>query len=164
MNSIVGKSTGIALLLAAGLLAALFAMGVFSAQGVLAAVEDDPAPTVELSDTLVGATGVTMTITFQLDADASGNVVITPTLAGLDDVPIDIDGLTAAASATLGGTPVTGVTSTAAGVVTIDYDIDAAQDEVNLSASKDKVLEVTIPGLTNPDAGGTYTASIVHRR
>ncbi len=34
MNSILGKSTGIALLLAAGLLAALFAMGVFSATGV----------------------------------------------------------------------------------------------------------------------------------
>ena len=34
MNSLVGKSTGIALLLAAGLLAALFAMGVFSATGV----------------------------------------------------------------------------------------------------------------------------------
>ena len=34
MNSLVGKSTGIALLMAAALLAALFAMGVFSATGV----------------------------------------------------------------------------------------------------------------------------------
>ena len=34
MNSIVGKSTGIALLMAAAMLAALFAMGVFSATGV----------------------------------------------------------------------------------------------------------------------------------
>ena len=34
MNSITGKSTGIALLMAAALLAALFAMGVFSATGV----------------------------------------------------------------------------------------------------------------------------------
>ena len=34
MNSIAGKSTGIALLMAAGILAALFAMGVFSATGV----------------------------------------------------------------------------------------------------------------------------------
>ncbi len=34
MNSMIGKSTGIALLMAAALLAALFAMGVFSAKGV----------------------------------------------------------------------------------------------------------------------------------
>ena len=34
MNSIAGKSTGIALLMAAALIAALFAMGVFSATGV----------------------------------------------------------------------------------------------------------------------------------
>ena len=34
MNSLVGKSTGIALLMAAALLAALFAMGVFSAPPV----------------------------------------------------------------------------------------------------------------------------------
>ena len=33
MNSMIGKSTGIALLMAAALLAALFAMGVFSATG-----------------------------------------------------------------------------------------------------------------------------------
>ncbi len=47
MNSLVGKSTGIALLLAAGLLAALFAMGVFSggnvgAQEVVIPAVDDP--------------------------------------------------------------------------------------------------------------------------
>ena len=34
MNSIAGKSTGIALLMAAALLAALFSMGVFSAGSV----------------------------------------------------------------------------------------------------------------------------------
>ena len=41
MNSLVGKSTGIALLMAAALLAALFAMGVFSATGVSAHDPDD---------------------------------------------------------------------------------------------------------------------------
>ena len=40
MNSMIGKSTGIALLMAAALLAALFAMGVFSASGVGAEVRD----------------------------------------------------------------------------------------------------------------------------
>ena len=42
MNSIVGKSTGIALLMAAALIAALFAMGVFSASGVNAGVVGTP--------------------------------------------------------------------------------------------------------------------------
>ena len=42
MNLIVGKSTGIALLLAAAMLAALFAMGVFSATGVGAHGGDEP--------------------------------------------------------------------------------------------------------------------------
>ena len=45
MNSLVGKSTGIALLLAAGLLAALFAMGVFSASGVGAHSGTENCPT-----------------------------------------------------------------------------------------------------------------------
>ena len=40
MNSIAGKSTGIALLMAAALIAALFAMGVFSATGVGATTDD----------------------------------------------------------------------------------------------------------------------------
>ena len=91
MNSLVGKSTGIALLMAAALLAALFAMGVFSASGVGAhegdhcdgtvttmeggdttctTGHDDIHPgvisevSVELSSALPGATGVTMTIEF----------------------------------------------------------------------------------------------------
>ena len=165
MNIQVGKSTGIALLLAAGLLAALFAMGVFSAQGVLAEVEDDPAPTVELSDALAGIISVTMTVTFQLDADATGDVVITPTFAdaGGTDIPIT-DLVVDSASATLGEAGVAGVTSTAAGVVNIDFDVVAAAPEVNLAASADKKLVVTILGLANPEdgAGGAYTASIVH--
>ena len=41
MNSMIGKSTGIALLMAAALLAALFAMGVFSATGVSAHDPDE---------------------------------------------------------------------------------------------------------------------------
>ncbi len=45
MNSLVGKSTGIALLMAAALLAALFAMGVFSAGSVGAQEDEDSGPT-----------------------------------------------------------------------------------------------------------------------
>ena len=46
MNSITGKSTGIALLMAAALLAALFSMGVFSATGVGAHGDHEPADNV----------------------------------------------------------------------------------------------------------------------
>ncbi len=55
MNSMIGKSTGIALLMAAALLAALFAMGVFSATGVGA----DSHQTTASDDTdQLGATGL----------------------------------------------------------------------------------------------------------
>ena len=47
MNSLVGKSTGIALLMAAAMLAALFAMGVFSA-GTVGVQDAAPTATAEL--------------------------------------------------------------------------------------------------------------------
>ena len=92
MNSLVGKSTGIALLMAAALLAALFAMGVFSATGVgahegdhcesatsgeLGGTDTCPAThsdahigviqdaSIALSNELPGERRVTMTITFR---------------------------------------------------------------------------------------------------
>ena len=93
MNSLVGKFTGIALLLAAGLLAALFAMGVFSATGVSALVvpADDPTtkakenPRVEFSSRLPEDTGVTLTARFQVDADGAGD-----TPAGDDAIEITL--------------------------------------------------------------------------
>ena len=50
MNSIAGKSTGIALLMAAAMLAALFAMGVFSATGVGAHQPGESHPIAETTD------------------------------------------------------------------------------------------------------------------
>ena len=50
MNSLVGKSTGIALLMAAALLAALFAMGVFSAGSVGAQDEGPSADSAVLAE------------------------------------------------------------------------------------------------------------------
>ena len=83
MNSIAGKSTGIALLMAAALLAALFAMGVFSATGVGAHEGDDHTTVGEevvgvlVHDTLAGTAGLTAT-TIDNDADtptATANLV-----------------------------------------------------------------------------------------
>ena len=84
MNSLVGKSTGIALLMAAALIAALFAMGVFSATGVNAGVVGTPKPTAELSSIVPAATDVTLTVTFQTDDTVNGSPAD-------DQVIIDID-------------------------------------------------------------------------
>ena len=81
MNSLTGKSTGIALLMAAALITALFAMGIFSATGVSALVEEanDPdtvaneSPRAELSSRLPEDTGVTLTAKFQVTAAGVGD-------------------------------------------------------------------------------------------
>ena len=86
MNSLVGKSTGIALLMAAALLAALFAMGVFSAGSVGADVKGSPAPVVEPTNFRPGAEGVDITITFELTADGIAAI------GGSEDVNHDNDG------------------------------------------------------------------------
>ena len=86
MNSLVGKSTGIALLMAAALLAALFAMGVFAPGGANADVRGGVAkPDIQLSDLRLGKE-VTLTITFQVDQAISSterNVTVV--------LPVDLD-------------------------------------------------------------------------
>ena len=74
----IGKSTGIALLMAAALLAALFSMGVFSATGVGAQEDSGPTATAELVDKNDPATADstaddTLVITFSGLARQAGN-------------------------------------------------------------------------------------------
>ena len=81
MNSLVGKSTGIALLMAAALLAALFTMGVFSA-GSVGAQDEGPTATAELVDMNTPATADstaddTLVITFNGLARQAGNATNT---------------------------------------------------------------------------------------
>ena len=73
MNIHIGKSAGIALLMAAALLAALFAMGVFSPVGVKADIVTTTGntPTVELSTSDPEA-DVEITIKFRVDDDIDG--------------------------------------------------------------------------------------------
>ena len=93
MNSLVGKSTGIALLMAAALLAALFAMGVFSAGSVGA--HQGTAPHEEVDLHLVSTT---ITVTGGTDIDIvddtysySTNVNRTATMVNFDiDVPTNL--------------------------------------------------------------------------
>ena len=75
MNTQVGKSIGIALLLAAGLLAALFAMGVFSASGVGAHDGDVDDPVHDLLDSIGIVADATETAT--PDGQKTGGTEIT---------------------------------------------------------------------------------------
>ena len=169
MNTQVGKSIGIALLLAAGLLAALFAMGVFSATSVGAHVNsgDTDKPTVELSTIAPGAEDVTMTVTFGVNVDAAAgdgtNAVVTwDTGFGTVTPPVASDGVTLAEaikaagfSATQGGDEVGSLTVVAASV-TIDFDATEGADNI---VAADGQVTVVIPGLTNP-ASGTVAAPV----
>ena len=73
MNTLTGKSVGIALFLAAALIAALFAMGVFAPAGVDAGVKRSPAAMVELSTYKPGATGVMLTAKFHVTDEVDGS-------------------------------------------------------------------------------------------
>ena len=95
MNTQVGKSVGIALLLAAGLLAVLFAFGIFSPKGAGADVKLDPKVEYDLSTHIPDSMDVTLEVVFQVDADVTSdgrNVVITlpDSIDGDDDFDADI--------------------------------------------------------------------------
>ena len=183
MSSMIGKSTGIALLMAAALLAALFAMGVFSATGVGADVVADDAttdanegPTVELSDYSPGATGVTMTVTFQVTADVDNDVVTTFTVEGGDgefDFPTIAggnagDALPAELSITQDGVAYpqaqvdVDATAIDAETITIKVTSEASDPpvagEVQIEAGQDIVI--TIGGMTNPSTAGDYMVKV----
>ena len=182
MNSLVGKSTGIALLLAAGLLAALFAMGVFSATGVGAHPGDHcdadgefapgqndntacpPTHTsrhagvltevgVTIEPSVPLATGVKMTLSFT-PAVSAGNLAITlPQVTAYD---YDAEGVEIKVEQN--GASVPGAVVTAAnGTVAITY--DTAENARNYVAGK--AITVTVTGLTNPGADATINAASI---
>ena len=172
MNTQAGKSIGIALLLAAGLLAALFATGVFAPTGAGAAIKGgSKAPEVKLSNNAPSATGVTMTITFEPNAGIE--------VTGDDPITIDIPVAGTAAADMFGvpsdfaGTPDTpspyvrvtqqgvgnvgGVTVLLAAASTISIGLpDADSGRENLE--RDKRVTVRITGLANPT--GSFSAPI----
>ena len=181
MNSMIGKSTGIALLMAAALLAALFAMGVFSATGVGADVsEDDPTPTIGLSSRVPSASGVTMTLTFKIDAAIAAGEPIRMTFPGFTandvgfNIPVDdvdTEGVNEASTVTVkqGENKVLGltaeVTGTTSRTVTISPSTDTpptpADGEIALSAVVlTEELVVTIDKVTNPAISDEYDATL----
>ena len=174
MNSLVGKSTGIALLMAAALLAALLAMGVFGPGGADAAVKSGVEAKVTKNgvETYTPAVeGVTLTVTFEVNDDVDGaplggttdDVVIT--LVGnpfnLATAPIMLGNITA----TQGGVEVGGV-QYVAGQLSITLTEAPAADAEGVLADPPTVKGVgnpmlrentpttlTITGLTNGVAG-----------
>ena len=185
MNSMIGKSTGIALLMAAALLAALFAMGVFSATGVGAAVVPDDAdttanegPRVTLSDYTPGATNVTLTATFQIspaisDTDATltvGDPTATPGADAFRFPDFAPDGTTVPLmvsavpdlSISQGGTnrvgtaaQITAIADSSVGGINIAVTDDTATTGDVVVATGQNIV-ITIKGVTNPNAAGIY--------
>ena len=180
MNIQVGKSAGIALLMAAALLAALFAMGVFAPAGVDAGVKlGTDAPTVETVDSATADSDqlkINFTVTDTVDGlDAQGagvndNVVIivpanataadsllqgTATGFGDGSVMVEQDGEAVGSASVMIGDGTTGQTVQADGLtITITK---AGSDGTNLAA--DEQTTVTVSGLTfhAKPASGTVT-------
>ena len=156
MNTQVGKSVGFALLMAAGLLAALFAMGVFSASGVGAqtanCVEDSTAtPPVTCAQLDTGSFEINLGDGTSTDAipaanihrlDAEGNRV-TPAATDYDPNHYNYEIV------------VPDGTAAAPGITTLTI-VGIAGETTGDGATMDPVVSIADAGV--PDAAGTATA------
>ena len=130
MNTQVGKSTGIALLLAAGLLAALFATGVFSAQGVGATSHSTAA-----------------TLTALAVNDGTNDLTLTPTfVAATNDYTAEVPEV--ATTLLVTATPATG---TAAVITPEDSDDGTAGHQIDLTDTVISEIEVTVTDSDDSD-------------
>ena len=167
--------------MAAALLAALFAMGVFAPAGVEAGVKASPATEITLDNIKPEADEVTVTVKFQVndevdgsrlgDAGTDDNIVVT--LSGLTELDFDnvkvmqgtreVGGVmikNAGGSDITAGTTVTITTPNAMSTETPPASIVRSKDtnNGNLLANTDTTL--TITGLTNPASGTAATVAI----
>ena len=151
MNIQVGKSAGIALLMAAALLAALFAMGVFAPAGVDANVKSNPAPTAMLDKTEPGDEDVTLTVTFQVNdaidgaptagqADDNVTIALATTIA---DIPTTYD--VSKITVTQDGAPVGKVVDP---IATAGSIVITVADAGDTPVAANETVTVTIPDLT----------------
>ena len=166
MNTQTGKSVGIALLLAAGLLAVLFAFGVFAPAGVDAGVElGDKAPTAKA---LSGTTGTKLSaggeagrlvVEFEVNDTVDGQ---TGTVAELDDVLIVVPGdLIAAPTADFTATSVT-VKQGNTDVGSVSFDPEAGATDPDANPSNGLTIRISEAGSggTNLAAGEKTTVTI----
>lgn len=159
MNTIAGKPLALALLLAAGLLVALFAAGVFTPRGAQAAVSGQD---VELSTSNAGAR-VELTVSFdQADGDVNiGDQVVVkledfgvPSSIAPDRVQVR-DGATPANTAQPADVSVSGTT------ITVEIgDMSTADGPDQPSGTSISIIFRQRAGITNPTRAGSYTPKI----
>ena len=162
MNTRLGKSFGLAFVVAVGILALMFALGTFNAQKAGAEVRTTPMPTAELDNTMLEAEGVTLTITFELSEPVDG------TTAGADVtilIPTTItDSVTVAdyddedVTVTQNGNSVGSVAVTANGTITIG---EPAEDGDRVEAGV--LTTVTIRELELADTAATGNVTITQQ-
>ena len=174
MNTQVGKSIGIALLLAAGLLAALFALGVFSPSGAGADVKANPKPVLSIEPSIPDSRDVTLRLEFQIDGGdlTSDGRNITVTLPeGLDgnstfdeamhiSITQDGDEVGSVDSTTLTVTAEDTPVNTAAKTVVITTPDDTVdEDDRNgfLAANTQTILEITNLRISATSTSGMLT-------
>ena len=91
MTTKTGKTFGLALIMAVGILAVMFALGTFSSQKAGAAIVDGEA-TLELPDAaILGATSQAVTVTFTNDAAMPAGTLVKITLSGIEFPTTDVD-------------------------------------------------------------------------
>ena len=171
MNTQVGKSAGIALLMAAALLAALFAMGVFAPAGVEAGiyVAGDKAPTAKLVDAnnkeaTTATTDQTYSLVVEFEVNDTVDGILSDGTGGNDSVTIDLPNSSAVTGFTIpalatpnvptvtqGGKAVGTVAITAASSggadATGDPDVTISTNAAS-PLEKDKRVTVTFTGVT----------------
>ena len=152
MNIQVGKSAGIALLMAAALLAALFTMGVFAPAGVGASVDESMAITEAYNDVAEADSGNpdSLTVTFYVDDTVDGKLGSSTVV---DNVIITVPG----AKIVSGGTAAVTVTQDgeAVGAASItDATPNDATDGVEITITK------AATGGTNLEAGKKVTVTV----
>ena len=155
MNVQVGKSAGIALLLAAALLAALFAMGVFAPAGV-EAIKGTPKPTAMLDKTALSATDATLTVTFELNDDVNSTGRNVTVLVPVAVAVIPATGFTGAISVKQDGKDVGSASVTAAQTITIAEPTVSGRGIVD----EDMLTTLTIGGLTLEGSPATGTVDV----
>ena len=155
MNTRLGKSFGLAFVVAVGILAVMFALGTFNAQKAGAEVRDTPKPTAVLDNTIPGAKDVTLTITFELsepvDGTGTGAVVVIAIPDSIVTVGYDDEDVTV----TQNGSSVGSVT-VEGNMITIGQ-----PDEDGVRVEDDVTTIVTLSGLDLAGDAATGPVTIV---
>ena len=163
MNTKAVKSFGLALMLAAGVLAVLLALGTFSPQKTAAQVSETIAVTVQPS-TAAGGAATPLRVNFGAGSDGiiSGqNITVTLVSFG---VPDSIDPAhVAIKSGGATGKPTSVTTDPKKGTITVELGNDADGLPMDIDLSTDAAHSITFAkaaGITAPTASGNYPVSV----